>query len=104
MPMPAPKRSDTFGGANVNHIGPIPEHGLPKTINVTSTFEETLKLHLALGQILAKLNGYNRAKREGKRAATVPGIYASRKRVVVREGRRRKVGAPPPPTLGDAAE
>jgi hypothetical protein len=86
MPTPKPKQS-SFGGANLARVGPFPAHGLPQTMNLTLSFEETLKLHLALGQVLAKLNGYNRATRAGRQSATVLAVYPYKKRAFVREGR-----------------
>jgi len=53
----------TFGTIAIDHIN----EG-PKAINVHVTFEEALKLHLGLSQILGRLNSYNRSTRAGRKA------------------------------------
>ena len=41
----------------------------PPPMNIILSFEEALKLHLSLGQALARLNSYNRSTTAGKRSA-----------------------------------
>jgi hypothetical protein len=87
--MPEITTKKTFGGATVAHISPLPLESGPKAINVVLSFEEALKLHLSLGQLLGKLNGYNRRSRAGRRTAANLCIYLHRKRLTVNEGRLR---------------
>lgn len=59
----------TFGSTDVAQIEPVPPEGTPRAMNIIISFEEALKLHLSLGQALAKLNSYNRATAAGHRSA-----------------------------------
>ena len=80
----------TFGGANIAHISPSPSRDVPRAMNVVLSFEDALKLHLSLGQLLAKLNSYNRSSRAGRRTAANLCVYPHKLRVTVNEGRLRK--------------
>jgi hypothetical protein len=55
------KRKKTFGTITVDHFSPELGDGQPRAINIHLSFEEALKLHLGLTQILGHLNGYNRS-------------------------------------------
>jgi len=79
------KTKQTFGGSDVAQIRPAPADGVPTAMNIIITFEEALKLHLSLGQALAKLNGYNRATTAGKRSAVNVCLYPKKKRITVNE-------------------
>jgi hypothetical protein len=46
------KRKTTFGTSHVDHFSPALPEATPKAINVHLSFEEALKLHLSLGQLL----------------------------------------------------
>ncbi|MEK7856487.1 MAG: hypothetical protein AAB288_10375, partial [Acidobacteriota bacterium] len=52
---------------------------------IVLSFEEALKVHLSLGQELAKLNSYNRATAEGKRTAIDLCLYPHKKRITIVE-------------------
>lgn len=88
-----PKRKSTFGSSNVDHFSPALSGGTPKAINVILSFEEALKLHLSLGQLLGHLNGYNRSTSDGKRTAVNLCVYTNHQRIAVVEGKIRKPGA-----------
>ena len=62
------KRKETFGGVEIDHIRPAIPESTPPALNIVLGFEEALKLHLSLGQALARLNSYNRSTRDGKRS------------------------------------
>lgn len=66
-----PERKGGYGGCAVDHFGPSPEErkDWPEAINVVISFEEALKLHLSLGQLLAELNSFDRSKKSGKLSA-----------------------------------
>ena len=78
------KTKQTFGGADIAQISPEPER---PTVNVVITFEEALKLHLSLGQALARLNSYNRATAPGRRSAINLCLFAKKKRITVKEAK-----------------
>lgn len=79
------KTKITFGGADVADIRPEPGEGVPSAMNIVISFEEALKLHLSLGQALAKLNGYNRSTTDGKRSAVNLCLYPHKSRMTVVE-------------------
>jgi len=80
-------KTSSFGGATVAYFTPSQAETNPpfKVANVHLSFEEALKLHLSLGQLLGKLNGYNRATSAGKNAGAVLRVYFDIHRVVVAE-------------------
>jgi hypothetical protein len=84
------KTKQTFGSNDVARISPEPGVGVGPALNMIISFEEALKLHLSLGQALAKLNGYNRATTGGKRSAINLCLYPHKKRITVNEGQLPK--------------
>lgn len=92
--MASAKRKVTYGSSNIDHFSPALPDGTPKAVNVILSFEEALKLHLSLGQLLGHLNGYNRSTSDGKRSAVNLCIYTGPKRIAVVEGKVRKPEAP----------
>jgi hypothetical protein len=87
------KRKVTFGSANVDHFSPPLPESTPKAINIVLSFEEALKLHLSLGQLLGHLNGYNRSTTDGKRSAVNLCVYTQAERIAVVEDKIRKPDA-----------
>ncbi len=63
--MNEPAIKKTFGGCNVDHIRPALAEDAPKALNVVISFEDAMRLHLSLGQVLGKLNSYNRSTKAG---------------------------------------
>lgn len=86
------KRKKTYGSCTIDHFSPPLPEGTPKAINVIVGFEEALKLHLSLGQVLGHLNGYNRSTTEGKRAAVNLCVRIDKQRIAVLEDKLRKSG------------
>lgn len=84
------KTKTTFGGCNVNHFSPPFPETAKKAVNVILSFEDTLKLHLSLGQLLAKLNGYNRNTTEGRKSAANICIYTYGHRITVNEAKLKR--------------
>ncbi|MBL8964591.1 MAG: hypothetical protein KF787_03185 [Phycisphaeraceae bacterium] len=80
-----PRRKKTFGGASVVRFSPAPGPGVPKALNCVLSFEEALKLHLSLGQILGHLNGYDRSQSAGRRRGVNLCAYTNNARIVVVE-------------------
>jgi hypothetical protein len=81
-------------------IRPPFKTGMPKAVNVHLSFEEALKLHLSLGQLLGHLNKYNRSTRRGRRTCANLCVYLEKNRVTVQEGLLRAGRAEP----GEPAE
>lgn len=79
------KTKITFGGADVADLRPEPGPGVPLAMNIVISFEEALKLHLSIGQALAKLNSYNRSTTDGRRSAVNLCLYPHKRRVTVVE-------------------
>lgn len=90
MAKKAIQTKSTFGGCTVDHIRPMPEAGLPPALNLVISFEDALKLHLSLGQALAKLNGYKRSTKEGARSAVNLCVYPEKGRITVNEAKLRE--------------
>lgn len=86
----SPRRKKTFGGATVARFSPAPGVGVPKALNCVLSFEEALKLHLSLGQVLGHLNGYDRSTNAGRRSAVSLVVYTENARIRVIEA---KLGA-----------
>ena len=67
------KQKQTYGYGSIDHFSPVPGGtkwaNPPPAINITVSFEEALKLHLAIGEALSAINKLNRATKDGKRAA-----------------------------------
>lgn len=78
------KEKVTFGGCEVERIRPTPDpKQSPVAMNIEIRFEEALKLHLSLGQALAKLNSYNRSTSEGKRSGINVCLFPVKGRITV---------------------
>jgi hypothetical protein len=60
---------------------------MPKAINMVLSFEDALKLHLSLGQLVGHLNGYDRATKAGRRTAVNLCVYTDMQRITVVEDR-----------------
>jgi len=54
-------------------------------LNVRIGFEEALKLHLAIGECIRKLNSYKRSTTAGKRTALNLAIHLSKSRLTINE-------------------
>ena len=57
------KTKKTFGSVTFDHFSPAREDEWPKSINIHISFDEALRQHLGLGELLSKLNSYNRKTR-----------------------------------------
>lgn len=82
----------SFGGCSFNRTGPGLAKFSPETkkLNIEVGFEEALKLHLAVGECISKLNQYNRSRSLGKRAALNLVIHLDSNRITVNETRAKK--------------
>ncbi len=82
----------SFGGCTFNRTLPELAKLSPETVmlNVEIGFEEALKLHLAIGECISKLNQYNRAKTSGKRTALNLALHLNSNRITINETRAKK--------------
>ncbi|MBS1717645.1 MAG: hypothetical protein JSS72_07925 [Armatimonadetes bacterium] len=79
------KTKSSFGTIRVDHVSPPLSGDTPKGINLVISFEEALKLHLGLLQVLGKLNGYNRNTAEGKASAINLCLFTDTNRLTINE-------------------
>ncbi len=86
----AVKKKGSFGSVSIDHFSPEPTTDWPKGINVVLSFEEALKLHLGLGQILGHLNAYNRNYKEGRDAAVNLCVFTDVRQVTITEDKVRR--------------
>jgi hypothetical protein len=79
----------SFGGCDFGRTSPAVGALSPHTkmLNIEIDFEEALKLHLAIGECIRKLNSYNRSTRAGKRTALNLAIHLSKGRVTINEAK-----------------
>ncbi len=88
---PIRQKEGTFGTAAVNHMTPANfVETAPTTVNIVLSFEEALKLHLSLGQALARLNSYDRTTKAGRSAAVSLGLYPEKGRIFVTESKLKE--------------
>lgn len=83
--MPEIKKKETFGTVKVSRFSP--KIASPKAINVYLSFEEALKLHLGLLQILGELNTYNRSTKAGKEAGVNLCVYTDLSSITINHGK-----------------
>lgn len=81
------KRKKSFGTVAVDRFSPAVAEAWPKAINIHLEFEEALKLHLGLGQILGRLNEYNRSTREGRQVSVNLCLFTDVNQITINEGR-----------------
>lgn len=73
MPNDIPTKK-SFGSVRVDRFSPPKEEEWPRAINVHISFEEAMRLHLGLGQISGKLNGYDRSTKRGREQSPDAGL------------------------------
>jgi hypothetical protein len=72
---------ETFGTCTFARTQP--PTNTPEVLNIQVTFEEALKLHLAIGECLSSLNKVNRSTRAGKKTALNLAVHLTKKRITV---------------------
>ena len=79
----------SFGGGSFCNTSPQRVALTPETkiLNVMMTFEEALKLNLAIDECIRKLNSYKRSTKSGKSAGLNLAIHLEAGRVTVNEER-----------------
>ena len=83
-------KKESFGGCDIDHFSPPLSEDVPKGINLAISFEDGLKLHLALGQILGQLNSYKRSTTAGKLSAINLCVYTRTNRITITETRLKR--------------
>jgi hypothetical protein len=84
-----PKKTFTFGTCSFAKSSPNVETigAHHRALNVFLSFEEALKLNVAVDEAIRRLNSYNRSTRAGKSAALNITLYLDKKRITINEGR-----------------
>ncbi len=78
---------DSFGACYFSKMSPGELSNSTTTVNFKLSFEDALKLNLAIDECVRKLNGYNRAKTRGKNAALVIVCHLDKRRIRIVEGK-----------------
>jgi hypothetical protein len=81
-----PLKTDSFGACSFDSLSPTALDGKTNAINLALSFEEALKLNLAIDECVRKLNSYNRATSRGKNAAMRLIVHFDKGRIRVMEG------------------
>ena len=82
-------KQDTFGTCAYASTTP-PRAKLTnetKIMNVLLSFEEALKLNLAIDECVRKLNRYKKSMKAGKRAALVVAVHLDQERISIHENK-----------------
>ena len=74
------------GGCDVQHISPRFSKA-PPTIALTLSFEEALKLNVAVDECVRRLNNYNRSRSDGRNAGLTIRIKLDEDRIIIQEGK-----------------
>ncbi len=82
-----PVKKFSFGGCALSCTSPDTHALTGKTpmLNVAVSFEEALKLSLAIQECVSKLNSYNRSTKAGKRTGLNIAIHLQQARITVNE-------------------
>jgi hypothetical protein len=81
----------SFGGCEFGQTSPSISDlsGTTAMLNLTVSFEEALKLQLAIGECVRKLNSYKRSTKAGKRTSLNIAIHLSKHRITINETTRQ---------------
>jgi hypothetical protein len=77
----------SFGGCDISNTSPALAAltADTKILNVRISFEEALKLHLAIGECIRKLNSYKRNTKAGRRTALNLALHLPKYRLTVNQ-------------------
>jgi len=89
MPTNPRVKAFSFGGCKFSGTSPKLSAFSPKTpmLNVFMSFEEALKLSLAVQECVRKLNSYNRSTIAGKRSGLNVAVHLQTSRITVNEAK-----------------
>jgi len=90
--VPAKQKQFTFGTCSINHLSPPEISPSTRAVNVVVSFEDALKLNLAISEGVRTLNKNNRATREGRDAALCLTVYLDKKRISVNQAKVKRAG------------
>jgi len=91
----APKKTWTFGTCAFECTQPgIAGHSSKtKVLNIIVSFEEALKLDLAINECVRELNSYKRSTKKGRRTALNLAVHLHHKRLTINEDQLPAVDA-----------
>ena len=80
-------KTKSYGACSYVTTSPKPEAFVEsgKAVNIRISFEEALKLNLAIDEAVRQLNSYNRATQAGKRQGLNLCLYFDKPRITVTE-------------------
>ncbi len=81
------RTKNSFGSCEYVRASPAADKfvGSGKAVNIQLTFEDALKLNLAIQEAVRKLNSYNRSTQDGKRQGMNLCVYFDKPRLTVTE-------------------
>jgi hypothetical protein len=80
-------KTDSYGACSYAKVSPSQLSADTPALNFVVSFEEALKLNLAIDECVRKLGRYNRAKIEGKRAGLMMVVHLDKRRIRILEGK-----------------
>lgn len=80
-------KTSQFGACTFGKTSPAELNAENLALNVMVSFEEALKLSLAIDECDRKLNSYNRATTDGENAALMMVIHLDKRRIRVLDGK-----------------
>jgi hypothetical protein len=80
-------KDGAFGACSYEKTSPQQLAQTTRAVNMVLSFEEALKLNLAIDEGVRKLGRYNRATKTGKRAGLMLIVHFDKKRIRVQEGK-----------------
>ncbi len=82
-------KTSSFGGCEFGKLSPQLSKLSADTrvLNVTLSFEDALKIHLAIGECVRQLNSYKRSTTAGRRSALNLAIHLDKGRLTINEGK-----------------
>jgi len=79
----AARQKASYGGCTIGRFSPEVKEGWPKAINISLSFEEAMKLNLAIQARLLDINRLNRSTKAGRAAAVNLCIFTDVRRLTV---------------------
>jgi hypothetical protein len=86
----AKQKQYTFGTCSLNHFSPPVISSSTRALNIVVSFEDALKLNLAISEGVRALNKNNRATREGRDSALNLTVYLDKKRITVNQAKVKR--------------
>lgn len=81
-----PLKTGTFGTCSYERTSPSSLTPATKVVNIFLSFEEALKLNMAIDEAVRAIGRYNRSTAAGKNAALNVAIHLDQSRISVHEG------------------